>query len=489
MNNKCLKYKLWDYTSIKFMNNKKVSKVSKVSKVAQVSQVAKVEKINGIKRVKKVAKLNEEDSFDQIDNNNNSDKTLVIVESPGKIKKIQEILGSKYIVAATYGHIIDLDESLMSINFDTFEPNYKPISKPKNMTSAVKIINNIKTLYKKYKKILIATDNDREGEMIAWSVEYILGISSAPRIIFNSITKEALLKAIEDVNMVNISIVDAQKTRRILDRIIGYKLSPLLFAKFGQYNLSAGRVQSVVTKIIVDLEEKINSFFNDQKENKPCDYKIKSSFNKDNIIAWLHEKKNKTKQNSNGSIWIGSRDTVNDIIEKAKTSNYKISNISEKKHVQQPQPPYTTCSLQQDASKIGLSIKQCMDIAQKLYEGGYITYMRTDSIKLSKECEENIKDYVCEKYSDKYYSLNNYNAKEDALSQEAHEAIRPIKISLTNLDGLFDVYTNKLYKLIWKRTVMSQMSSATYNETLYQISISNIDLQCVQNLFPQLNMR
>jgi len=420
-------------------------------------------------------------------------KTVVVVESPGKIKKIQEILGTKYVVVATYGHIIDLDQHKMSIDFNTFEPEYKPMTKPKNMMSTKKIITNIKTLYKNNNNnILIATDDDREGEMIAWSVEYILGISNAPRIIFNSITKDAIMQSIKNVKNVDLSIVEAQKTRRILDRIIGYKLSPLLLNKFNSYSLSAGRVQSVVARLVVDLEEEINSFFNkgnldhetstnesikslDSEVPPGSTFKINSFF-ENNINAILYKKSENNKKKSThytGDIWRENIDQVYAIIQKANTTIHTIKYIFEKKHINQPSPPFTTCTLQQEATKIGLNIKQTMDVAQKLYEGGYITYMRTDSIQLSKECLDNIKQYVISNYGEKYYEFNNHNGKTNNLSQEAHEAIRPININITNLPDL-DNYANKLYNLIWKRTIMSQMASAIYQETVYHVDIDNI---------------
>jgi DNA topoisomerase-1 len=406
-----------------------------------------------------------------------SGKTLVLVESPNKVKKIQTILGSNYIVRGTYGHILDLDPKGMSFNSDSYEPNYVPIiKKNKRAISAKKIISDIKALYKQYGKLLIATDDDREGEMIAWSIEHVIGLKpcTTPRIIFNAVNKEAINTAIKNVTTVNNDIVDAQKTRRILDRIIGYKISPLLFNKFGKYRLSAGRVQSVVTRLIVDLEEEIQKYFDSSDmNNKNGLYKIKSTFN-ENIIALLYLKNNKsTNTKFTGLPWSNNETKVMDIIQKTKDAIHKVENIFSKKHVNQPSPPYTTCTMQQDATKIGLSIKQSMEIAQKLYEGGYITYMRTDSIKLSNECLDSIKKYVTDTYGQNYYSLNNYPHKENKFSQEAHEAIRPVDINLTSLKNQEDSCANKLYKMIWKRTIMSQMASAEYAEKVYQVSVSN----------------
>ena len=377
-------------------------------------------------------------------------KTLVIVESPGKIKKIQSILGDNYHVIASVGHILDLDKSNISVNLDnSFEPNYITIP------GKEQVVNNIKSSYKKSSDILIATDEDREGEMIAWSIAKILDldINSNKRILFNSITRDELLNSIKNPKTINQPLVNAQKTRRILDRLVGYELSPLLIKNIGP-KLSAGRVQSVVTKIIIDKYQEYKNYLDNISSSY---YKTTALFN--NLNATLHDYKKKL-----GDVHkILDQDQVKNILELIKTSDFHIQDIINKTSISNPPPPFTTSTLQQEASnKLNMNIKTTMNTAQKLYEAGYITYMRTDSTSLSKEAHDNIKKYILEKYGENYYRSHIYKNKKNN-TQEAHEAIRPTNIYKVDIKS--DSNGQRLYNLIYNRAIASQMKPAEYNIT------------------------
>jgi DNA topoisomerase-1 len=418
-------------------------------------------------------------------------KILVIVESPGKIKTIQSILGNNYIVIASVGHIIDLASKTMSIDIQNdFKPSYE------NLEGKNKIINDLKKIAKSSSDILLATDEDREGEMIAWSLAYVLNISDAKRITFNSITEEEILKAVNNPRKIDINLVDAQKSRRILDRIVGYEISPLLWKSIGQ-SLSAGRVQSVVVRIILDREREIQKFL---KGDIKSEFKFKAEFYK-NIIAQLYQiKKTSKKENNNddekdesdiedttsekisGTIIKGyktdifseknARELMNKIIE----SEFKISGKGDRLQIKNPSPPFTTSTLQQEAArKMGFTIKRTMMAAQNLYEAGHITYMRTDSINLSKEALKSIGEYIKSTYGINYHNEKNYVGKTKN-TQEAHESIRPTHIEKTGLSesGKIGSDETKLYTLIWKRAIASQMTHAKLNVATTQIVISKL---------------
>jgi DNA topoisomerase-1 len=438
-------------------------------------------------------------------------KTLVIVESPGKIKKIQDILGDSYIVAASVGHIIDLAAKNMSVDIsNNFTPSYETLNGKES------VIRDLKRYAKSADKILLATDEDREGEMIAWSIAYVLDLKDANRITFNSITETEILNAVANPRKIDINLVDAQKSRRILDRIVGFEISPLLWKSIGQ-SLSAGRVQSVVVRIILDKEREIQKFL---KEDISSDFKFKGLFNK-NINAQLYQTKinnklinnklinnklikndendndneneNENDDDDNDDDNISDNDekqsgtiiklyktniktekSARELITKLVDSEYKITGKGDRVQIKNPSPPFTTSTLQQEASrKLGYSIQRTMIAAQHLYEAGHITYMRTDSINLSTEAIKNIGDYIKSTYGNNYHNEKHYKAKSKN-TQEAHESIRPTHIENTGISqsGKVGNDETRLYNLIWKRAIASQMSSAKLNISSTQISIS-----------------
>jgi DNA topoisomerase-1 len=423
---------------------------------------------------------------------NEDGKILVIVESPGKIKKIQSILGDNYIVTASVGHIIDLNSKDMSIDINNdFKPKYYTLQ------GKSKVINDLKKLAKNSSDILLATDEDREGEMIAWSIAYVLGLDGAKRITFNSITEQEILKAIENPKEIDLNLVDAQKSRRMLDRIVGYELSPILWKSIGQ-SLSAGRVQSVVVKIILDREKEIQEFLSKEILSE---FKFKAEFNQ-NIISQLYqikkpnlqlntneeklEEAEQTEENNDndkvkGQIikgykaYIPTEKNARELINKIIESEFKISGTGEKTQLRNPSPPFTTSTLQQEASrKLGFTIKRTMMAAQNLYEAGHITYMRTDSVNLSSEAINDIGKHIKSKYGISYYIKREYKSSKN--TQEAHECVRPSHIEISGLSesGKINSDEVKLYTLIWKRTIASQMAPAKISVSNTQISISKL---------------
>jgi DNA topoisomerase-1 len=389
-------------------------------------------------------------------------KALVVVESRGKINKIQKILGSNYIVMASDGHILDLPVKTMSIDIkNNFKPNYKPTSRSK------KTIIALKDAYKKCDELIIAADRDREGEMIAWSIADVLKIKNPKRIVFASITKEAILDAIKKPGKIDQDMVDAAKARRILDRIVGYELSPILW-KNVKPKLSAGRVQSVIVRLIVDREIEIEEFIKNFENSNNSFFRIKGLFD-DNLETALYEK--------NKIVKFGNKKKTLKFIEDSKKSKYKVMSVVTKPSLRNPSTPFTTSTLQQEASrKIGLSVVGTMRSAQILYEAGLITYMRTDSVNLSKEALNNIGEYVKTKFGCKYYNKKIYKTKGNA--QEAHEAVRPTDVfketTTTTKNAKLGNTEERLYKLIWKRTVASQMTSAKFDVTTVKIGIDNL---------------
>ena len=374
---------------------------------------------------------------------------LVIVESAGKIKKINEILGSNYIVKASYGHVQDLDKKTLSIDVENnFNPLYI-ISEDK-----LKIVNELKSLTKKCKEVIIASDGDREGEAIAYSLANVLKLNNPKRIIFHEITKSAINKAIQNPTKINMDMVYSQQARRILDRLMGYKISPILW-KYLSDAKSAGRVQSVVVKIINDREnEIINSISNSY-------FKTVGLFNK--INATLNYNFTKDIDCLNFLKSINNKTTV------------KIFNIENKKSIRKPSPPFVTSTLQQESSiKLRFNIKKTMDVAQKLFNSGLITYMRTDCPNISEDAIKSMEDFIINKYGEKYSSPKNYESK-NANSQDAHECIRPTNILIENLSVNEDVNEDciKLYNLIWKRTIASQMSNAEIDVQIIKIDLLN----------------
>ena len=386
-----------------------------------------------------------------------SDK-LVIVESPSKAKTIKKYLGSNYDVIASQGHIIDLPKSKLGVDVeDNFKPQYI------TMKGKAKIVKEIKDKSKNKKEIYLATDPDREGEAIAWHIKNVLNIDDDKkcRIEFNEITKSAVKKAVLNARTIDLDLVDAQQARRILDRIVGYKLSPILWKKVKK-GLSAGRVQSVALKIIIDREREIRNF-------KPLEYwSLSVNLLKDStsfIANFYGDKKSK--------IELSNEKQVNEIIKDIDGKEYKVIDIKKSERKRNPAPPFTTSSLQQEASrKLGFNVKKTMMVAQKLYEAGHITYMRTDSVRISDDARAMAKEYIDSKYGSKYYENRYFKTK--ASAQDAHEAIRPSNI-LNGLDAFesFSKDEQKLYTLILNRFLASQMATAIYDTTKVKISVAD----------------
>lgn len=379
---------------------------------------------------------------------------LVIVESPSKAKTIKKYLGEEYEVIASQGHIIDLPASKLAVDIEhDFKPEYK------TMTGKANIIKQIKELAKDKEVVYLATDPDREGEAIAWHLKNVLNISdnSKCRIEFNEITKNAVKKAVDKPRTVNQDLVDAQQARRILDRIVGYKLSPLLWKKVKK-GTSAGRVQSVALKIIVDKEREIQNF-------KPEDYYLMyAKLNKDGEIVTA-----KFYGDINGRIELKDEEQVDKILKQIDKKQYKVVDIIKNERRKNPPAPFTTSSLQQEASrKLGFGVKKTMMIAQKLYESGHITYMRTDSIRLSDDAKKMAKDYITKNFGNSYYLAREFKAKDNA--QDAHEAIRP-----THVENQLELTRDeeKLYNLILNRFLASQMSVAVYDTTKIKINVED----------------
>lgn len=374
-------------------------------------------------------------------------KNLVIVESPGKIKKLEEALGKdKYIVKASIGHIRDLDESGLSIDIeDGFRPKYVIPSDKK------KVVADLKAEAKKASMVWLASDADREGEAISWHLFETLDLKpeNTRRIVFHEITKPAILNAIENPRDIDMNLVNAQQARRVLDRLVGFELSPVLWRKI-QPKLSAGRVQSVALRLIVDREREILAF-----NNEPY-YKVDALFHPEGTPDQTLVKATLEKR-------LGNLEEARAFLEKCIGATFSICSIDKKEGTRTPAAPFTTSTLQQEAArKIGLSVSQTMSIAQKLYEQGLITYMRTDSTNLSGLAINTAKQFIINNFGEEYSKVRQYRTKSKG-AQEAHEAIRPTYIENTSIKGT--AQEQKLYELIWKRTVASQMADARIMKT------------------------
>ena len=374
-------------------------------------------------------------------------KNLVIVESPAKAKTIEKYLGKDYQVKASFGHVRDLVKKGLGIDIkNNFTPTYEIMPDKKE------IIKTLKSAAKKADFIYIATDLDREGEAIAWHIVDTLKIDSSKmkRIVFNEITKSAIQKAIEDGREIDTQLVDAQQARRILDRIVGFEMSPVLWRKV-KAGLSAGRVQSVAVRLIVEREKSIQAF------EPEAFYKITGQFKTEENIELEAEVKSKIKDEK----------IVEKFLKHCQNTTYKLKDIEKKITEKNPAPPFTTSSLQQEASnKLGYSVSRTMSLAQRLYEAGHITYMRTDSLNLSNEAISQIGKYVTETYGEEYTFCRIYKAKTKG-AQEAHEAIRATNV--TNLQVSDDNSEQKLYELIRKRALATQMSPAKIEKTTAKI--------------------
>jgi DNA topoisomerase I len=382
-------------------------------------------------------------------------KHLLIVESPAKAKTIEKILGSDFEVKSCYGHIRDLEKSEMGIDLKNgYKPSYK-VSDDK-----VKVVKELKSIAKKSEDVWLATDEDREGEAISWHLCEELGLDpyTTKRIVFHEITKPAILKAVENPRFVNMDLVNAQQARRILDRIVGFELSPVLWRKMSmRNNLSAGRVQSVAVRLIVEREREINKF------NAVSTFKVEAIFAAEDI------NKKKVTFKAEGPDKLTDAMGANSYLEKCIGASYSVKDVQVKPGKKSPSGPFTTSTLQQEASrKLGYSVSKTMLLAQKLYENGHITYMRTDSVNLSETAIEEARSAIYSQYGEKYHQKRIYKTKNDS-AQEAHEAIRPTNMMATTAG---DADTSRLYELIWKRTMACQMADAILERTIAKINVS-----------------
>ncbi|UAY51176.1 type I DNA topoisomerase [Ferruginibacter albus] len=381
-------------------------------------------------------------------------KNLLIVESPAKAKTIEKILGDDFEVKSCYGHIRDLEKNEMGIDIkNNFEPRYiVPEEKEK-------VVKELKSLAKKSSEVWLASDEDREGESISWHLAEVLGLDpkTTKRIVFHEITKPAIQKAVQNPRIINMNLVDAQQARRVLDRIVGFELSPVLWRKIGMKGgLSAGRVQSVAVKLIAEKERQINQFVPE------------SSFKLEAIFAANDINNKAVNFKAEGGKYNSSEDAEK-FLQSCINAKYTVRDIQVKPGKRTPAAPFTTSTLQQEASrKLGYGVSKTMLLAQKLYESGKITYMRTDSVALSETAVDNIKSEIVSSFGDKYLQLRQYKNKNES-AQEAHEAIRPTYMENRTSD---DADTNRLYELIWKRTIASQMSDAELEKTIAKVNIS-----------------
>lgn len=389
-------------------------------------------------------------------------ENLVIVESPAKAKTIEKFLGEDYKVMSSYGHIRDLKKKELSIDPKTLEPDYEIPDEKK------KLVSELKSNAKKAKKIWLASDEDREGEAISWHLCEVLGLDEAKtnRIVFHEITKSAILDAIKSPRHLNMDLVNAQQARRVLDRLVGFKLSPVLWRKV-KPALSAGRVQSVAVRLIVEREREIQAF-----HSEPY-YRINALFGITNADGSQSEVKAEldTRFKTHGEAVA--------FLEQCKDAKFAVSNITKKPLRRTPAPPFTTSTLQQEAArKLGFTVSQTMMVAQRLYESGRITYMRTDSVNLSSLAINTSKDEIIKLWGKEYSKTRNYHTHAKG-AQEAHEAIRPTFMSQTEIDGT--AQEKRLYELIWKRTAASQMADALIDKTTVTIDIAGSQAKFIAN--------
>ena len=389
---------------------------------------------------------------------------LVIVESPAKAKTIEKFLGKDFKVMSSYGHIRDLKKKEISIDLDTLEPDYE-IPEEKQ-----KLVSELKTNASKAKKIWLASDEDREGEAISWHLCEVLGLDEEKtnRIVFHEITKPAILDAIEHPRHLDMNLVNAQQARRVLDRLVGFRLSPVLWRKV-KPALSAGRVQSVAVRLIVEREREIQAFVSEPY------YRVSAVFSVPGDAKAMVRAEYPTR--------FKSHDEALAFLERCKDATFTVDAV--KKPLRRiPAPPFTTSTLQQEASrKLGFTVSQTMMVAQHLYENGYITYMRTDSVNLSSLCINDSKDEIVQLYGKEYSKPRNYKTSAKG-AQEAHEAIRPTYMSNTEING--NAQERRLYELIWKRTAASQMADAQIEKTTVNILIHSGKAELAGNDAPEM---
>ena len=391
-------------------------------------------------------------------NKNAMQKNLVIVESPAKAKTIEKFLGEDFKVMSSFGHIRDLDKKNDGVDPDTFQPHYEiPADKQK-------VVSELRAAAKKAETVWLASDEDREGEAISWHLAEVLKLdpATARRIVFHEITKPAILDAIAHPRTIDLNLVDAQQARRVLDRVLGFRLSPVLWRKVRR-NLSAGRVQSVTVRLIVEREREIEAF------------QAESAFRVTAFFGVPGDNGQTVSLKAELNHRFTTIDEVNAFLENCKTAEFRIESLTTKPAKRTPAPPFTTSTLQQEAArKFGYAVASTMRIAQNLYESGLITYMRTDSMNLSTLCLDTAEPVIAERMGANYHKRRNYHTKSKG-AQEAHEAIRPTDMSREDISGT--PQERKLYNLIWKRTLASQMADAQLEKTTAVISVSGSEYQ------------
>ena len=387
-------------------------------------------------------------------------KNLVIVESPAKAKTIEKFLGKDFKVMSSYGHIRDLKKKELSIDDASLEPEYEIPDEKK------KLVGELKKQAKQAEKVWLASDEDREGEAISWHLCEVLGLDEEKtnRIVFHEITKPAILEAIENPRRLDMNLVNAQQARRVLDRLVGFKVSPVLWRKV-KPALSAGRVQSVAVRLIVERERELQAF------------KSEVYYSVNAVFGITNEDGSQSEVKSTLATRLKSHEEVMDFLEACKEATFTVSSVQKKPMKRTPAPPFTTSTLQQEAArKLGFTVSQTMMVAQHLYENGRITYMRTDSVNLSKLCLAASKEEITKLYGDAYAKPRQYQTSSKG-AQEAHEAIRPTYMDQATIEGT--VQEKRLYELIWKRTIASQMADAEMEKTTVEIKIDNNPLQFV----------
>lgn len=390
-------------------------------------------------------------------------ENLVIVESPAKAKTIEKFLGKDYKVMSSYGHIRDLKKKELSIDLDTLNPDYEIPEEKK------KVVSELKKNAKAAKKIWLASDEDREGEAISWHLCEVLGLDEANtnRIVFHEITKPAILKAIETPRHLDMNLVNAQQARRVLDRLVGFRLSPVLWRKV-KPALSAGRVQSVAVRLIVEREREIQNFVSEPYYRVNAVFAVTSDDGAKNEVKAELSNRFKTHEEALA------------FLEECKKSRFTVSSITKKPLKRTPAPPFTTSTLQQEAArKLGFTVSQTMMVAQRLYEAGRITYMRTDSVNLSSLAINTSKDEIVRLYGEEYSKVRMYHTHSKG-AQEAHEAIRPTYIDNVSIEGTSQ--EKRLYDLIWKRTIASQMADAQIEKTTVNIAMESEDGKTTNDL-------
>lgn len=390
-------------------------------------------------------------------------ENLVIVESPAKAKTIEKFLGKDYKVMSSYGHIRDLKKKELSIDLDTLNPDYEIPEEKK------KVVSELKKNAKAAKKIWLASDEDREGEAISWHLCEVLGLDEANtnRIVFHEITKPAILKAIETPRHLDMNLVNAQQARRVLDRLVGFRLSPVLWRKV-KPALSAGRVQSVAVRLIVEREREIQNFVSEPYYRVNAVFAVTSDDGAKNEVKAELSNRFKTHEEALA------------FLEECKKSKFTVSSITKKPLKRTPAPPFTTSTLQQEAArKLGFTVSQTMMVAQRLYEAGRITYMRTDSVNLSSLAINTSKDEIVRLYGEEYSKVRMYHTHSKG-AQEAHEAIRPTYIDNVSIEGTSQ--EKRLYDLIWKRTIASQMADAQIEKTTVNIAMESEDGKTTNDL-------